>query len=155
MHVVNTLMTRIIVALALLVSTPALMALEKETLPFWEIVACASEDVEIEGTVRFQTHFIEGADHATWVFQAFWTGRGWGLTTGAGYKLKGKWMEVIQENPPFIFLWNDHFQLIGNGTAPNYKFSNKVKFLVNADGDVVIDTENFDWPCETIEGEIG
>ena len=64
-------------------------------------------------------------------------------------------MEVLQDNPPFIFIWNDHFQLIGNGTAPNYKFSNKVKFVVNANGDVAIDTENFDFPCETIDGEIG
>ena len=155
MNATNQLMVKMIVALALLASTPALMALDQQTLPFWEIVSCASEDVEIEGTVKFQTHFIEGAGHATWVFQAFWTGRGWGLESGAGYKLRGKWMEVVQENPPFIFLWNDHFQLIGKGTAPNYKFSNKIKFVVNANGDVVIDTDDYYWPCETIDAEIG
>ena len=147
MYVANRLMTKIIVALALLVSAPALMALDKETLAFEEIVPCPSEDVWIEGTVRFQSHLVEGADRTTWVFQAFWNGRGLGLDSGAEYKLMGKWMEVVQENPPYIFLWNDHFQLIGNGTAPNYKFSNKIKIVVDANGDVVIDTGSFDWPC--------
>jgi len=155
MHVTNRLAPRIFVAIALLISTPALLALEKETMPFWEIVACSSEDVQIEGTVRFQSHFIEGADRSTWVFQAFWNGRGRGLDSGAKYKLMGKWMEVIQENPPFILLWNDHFQLIGHGTAANYKFSNTIKLVVNANGDVVIGTENFDWPCETTDGAVG
>ena len=155
MYIANRLMTKIIVALALLVSAPALMALEKVSLPFWEIVSCSSEDVGIEGSVRFQWHYVEGADRATWVYQAFWKGRGAGLDSGAEYKLMGKWMEVIQENPPFIFLWNDHFQLIGNGTAPNYKFSGKIKVVVNANGDVVIETDSFEWPCDTIDGGVG
>ena len=92
MYIANRLMTKIIVALALLVSAPALMALEKETFQFWETLACPSEDVEINGSVRFQWHYIEGADRATWVFQAFWKGRGAGLDSGAEYKLMGKWM---------------------------------------------------------------
>jgi hypothetical protein len=155
MRTANQVMAKIMLATSLLVLTPALMALEKVTLPFWEIVACSSEDVEIEGSVRFQTHYVEGADHATWVFQAFWSGRGLGLESGASYKLMGKWMEVVQENPPFIFLWNDHFQLIGKGSAANYSFSNKVKFVVNANGDVVVDTDSFEWPCETIDASTG
>ena len=150
MQITNQLLARFLTALVLSLTAPALMALEKETLPFWEIVSCPSEDIEIEGTVRFQWHFAEGADHTTSVFQAFWTGDAWGMDSGANYMLKGKWMEVIQENPPFIFLWNDHFQLIGQGSAPNYDFHNKVKFLVNANGDVIIDVDDLEWPCPTI-----
>lgn len=155
MHVTNRMMTRFILALALLFTAPALIALEKETLPFWEVVSCPSEDVEIEGSVRFQTHFVEGADHATWVFQAFWKGRGWGLDSDAEYLLSGKWMEVVQENPPFIFIWNDHFQLIGKGDAPNYRFFQKIKIVVNANGELIVDSHNYEWPCETIDAEIG
>ncbi len=155
MHVANRLMTRFTVALALLVSAPALMALDKETLPFWEIVSCPGEEVAIEGSVRFQTHFIEGSGHTTWIFQAFWTGHGMGLDSEAEYSLRGKWMEVVQENPPFIFLWNDHFQLNGKGPAPNYRFNNKVKIVVNANGDVIIDQGSIDEPCEYVDGGIG
>lgn len=150
MNKTTQLLASLFTALMLLLTAPALMALEKETFPFWEIVACPSEDIYIEGTVRFQSHFVEGADHSTWVFQAFWTGDGWGMDSGEEYMLKGKWMEVIQENPPFLFLWNDHFQLIGKGSAPNYNFYQKVKLLVNANGDVIIDLDDVEWPCPTI-----
>lgn len=155
MHVANRLMTKFLVALVLSVSAPALMALEKETLPFWEIVSCADENVEIVGNVRFQTHFVEGNGHTTWIFQAFWTGDGQGLDSEALYLLKGKWMEVVQENPPFIFLWNDHFQLIGKGDAPNYRFSNKVKIVVDANGEVIIERNSVENPCEYVDGGVG
>lgn len=150
MNKTTQLLARIFTALMLLLTAPALMALETDTFLFWEIVSCPSEDIYIEGTVRFQSHFVEGADHSTSVFQAFWTGDGFGIDSGAEYMLKGKWMEVIQENPPFLFLWNDHFQLIGKGSAPNYSFYQKVKLLVNANGDVIIDLDDLEWPCPTI-----
>lgn len=155
MNRTNQLLAKVFAALVLLVSAPALMAMEKVTLPFWEIVSCPSEDIEIEGTVRFQTQQVEGADHTTWVFQAFWSGGAVGLASGAKYRLTGKWMEVIHENPPFIFRWNDHFRLIGQGTAPNFGFYNKVKIVVNANGDVIIDLQDVEWPCLTIAAEIG
>jgi hypothetical protein len=78
-----------------------------------------------------------------------------GLDSEAEYSLRGKWMEVVQENPPFIFLWNDHFQLNGKGSAPNYRFNNKVKIVVNANGDVIIDQGSIDEPCEYVDGGIG
>jgi len=155
MHIANRFMTRVFVALALLVTAPVLMALEKETLPFWEIVSCPGEEVEIVGTVRFQTHLVESGNHATWIFQAFWTGHGQGLESETRYLLKGKWMEVVQANPPFIFVLNDHFQLVGKGSAPNYRFNNKVKIVVNANGDVIIDRADSDEPCEYIDGGVG
>ena len=60
-------------------------------------------------------------------------------------------MEVIEENPPFVFLWNDHFQLIGNGAAPNYSFSSKIRLIVNAEGEVTVDFAEAEWPCPTID----
>ena len=138
----------------LLAVSPMATAMEQETYNFWEIAACPDEDIEMLGSVRFQTQSVQGGDHATWVFQAFWKADAWGLDSGADYRIQGKWMEVIQENPPFIFMWNDHFQLIGQGTAPNYRFYAKVKFLVDANGDVVIDFEDELWPCPTIAFDI-
>lgn len=152
MYVSKQILTRTIMALALLASAPALMALEKQTIPFWEIVSCPNEEVYIEGSYRVQAHFVEGADHSTSVFQVFWKGSGFGLESDSEYLLRGKWMEVIQENPPFIFLWNDHFQLIGKGTAPNYRFYSKVKFVVNANGEVIIDLISDETPCEYVDG---
>ena len=152
MHITNKFIARIIVALALLASAPALMALGQQTTPFWEIVSCPDENVYLEGSARAQWHLVEGADHSTWVLQVFWKGSGVGEESGSEYLLRGKWMEVIQESPPYIFLWNDHFQLIGKGTAPNYRFYFKVKFVVNANGEVIIDLENEETPCEYVDG---
>lgn len=131
---------------------PALMALEQETLPFWEVVSCESEDIHIEGTVRFQEHLVEGENHTTYVFQAFWKGMGYGLDSRATYRLRGKWMTLEQTEPPYILIWNDHFQLIGKGKAQNYRFFVKMKFMVNANGETVIDFYDDEWPCETIDG---
>jgi len=92
------------------------------------------------------------------VFFGFWTGEALGLDSGDEFLLRGKWMEVIQNVPedmPYLFLWNDHFQLIGKGSAPNDDFYNKVKILVNANGEVVIDLDDWKTPCPTIEGEVG
>lgn len=133
---------------------PAAMAIDKETWNFWEIVSCPSENIEMTGSVRFQMQLIEGKDRATWVFQAFWTGDAWGLDSGADYRIQGKWMEVIQEDPPFVFLWNDHFQLTGNGTAPNYSFYNKVRIVVDANGEPRIDFSGDASPCPTVDFDI-
>ena len=78
-----------------------------------------------------------------------------GLDSGAEYILVGKWMEVIEEDPPFLFIWNDHFQLIGKGATPDYRFSNKVKVVVDANGNVIIDEDSFEWPCDTVDGGVG
>ena len=143
----HLLITKLLLTLALLTIAPMVTALDQETFYFEEIVACPSEDIFIAGTVRFQTQYVEGADHTTWVFQAFWRGDAYGLTSGAEYLLRGKWMEVVQENPPFIFLWNDHFQLIGKGKAENYELHWKMRLVVNANGEVVVDWEDVVWPC--------
>jgi len=133
---------------------PAAMAMDKENWNFWEIVACPSENIEMNGSVRFQAQLVEGSGHATWVFQAFWTGDAWGLSSGSEYILQGKWMEVIQEEPPFVFLWNDHFQLIGKDTAPNYSFYNKIRIIVDANGEPRVDFSGEATPCPTVDFDI-
>lgn len=135
-------------------STSPAIAMEKETLNFWEIAECPSEQIEIEGRVRFQYQFVEGNDRATTVFQAFWSGDAWGLASGAEYRIQGKWMEVVQESPPFVFVLNDHFQLIGKGQAENYRFYSRVRFVVNAKGEIKVDFEGDHWPCPTIAFDI-
>lgn len=151
MRTASRFLSGLFVAVPLLTWAPALLAMEKETYNFWEIVACPSENIEIEGTVRLQMQSVEGGDHATWVFQAFWTGDAWGMDSGADYRLQGKWMEVIEEDPPFVFLWNDHFQLIGQGTAPNYRFFNRIRIIVNAAGELTVYFEEAETPCPTID----
>ena len=155
MRIAKHVWTRLLVTLTLVVFTPVLMALDQERLEFWETVACPNEDVDLVGSVRFQAQAVEGADHTTWIFQAFWRGTGTGLDSGADYLLVGKWMEVIEEDPPFLFIWNDHFQLIGKGTTPDYRFSNKVKVVVDANGNIIIDEDSFEWPCDTVDGGVG
>ena len=138
------LVTKLLLALALLAVAPMLLALEQFTLPFAEIVICPggdgdSEEIYIEGTYRVQLQYVEGGDHTTSLYQIFWRGHGYGMESGSEYKLRGKWMEVIQENPPYIFLWNDHFQLIGKGRAENFKLYFKIRSVVNANGELTVD----------------
>lgn len=154
MRIATRLVAGMVVAVALASAAPTSNAMEKETLNFWEIVACPSENIEMLGSVRLQMQQVEGGDHSAWVFQAFWTGDAWGLNSGAQYRIRGKWMEVIQEDPPYIFLWNDHFQLIGNGTAPNYRFFNKIRVIVNAKGEPKVEFEGSETPCPTVDFDI-
>ena len=149
--VTNTSSTRIaIAALVLLVFSPALMAMEKQYLQFWEVVECPGENIEMEGNVRFQ--FQETGKG--WVLQAFWSGDGWGLESGDEYLIQGKWFEVVQEKRPFVMYWNDHFQLIGKGAAPNYRFYGRIRFEVDENGDWVPGFVDQDWPCPTVDSVI-
>ena len=148
MKMPNLLVTKLLLALALLSVAPTLLALEQFTLPFEETLICPSgdgdsEEIYIAGTFRVQLHYVEAADdHTTSLFQVFWRGNGYGLSSGAEYILRGKWMEVIQENPPFIFLWNDHFQLIGKGRAENFETHFKIRMVENANGELTVNYED-------------
>jgi len=157
MNMPNLLVTKLLLALALLAVAPSLLALEQFTLPFEETVICPSgdgysEEIYFEGTYRVQLQYVEGGDHTTSLFQVFWRGNGYGLDSGSEYKLRGKWMEVVQgieENSPFIFLWNDHFQLIGKGRAENFNTYYKIRMVVNANGELTVNFEDF-MQCENV-----
>lgn len=141
---------KLLFVLALFIFPPSLTAMEKQYLNFWEILECPSELIEIEGNVRFQFHETGKG----WVFQAFWTGEGWGLDTEDEYQIHGKWHETFQEKRPFTVYWNDHFQLTGKGEAPNYRFYSRIRFIVAGDGEWVPEFVDSDWPCETVDGAI-
>jgi len=143
MKMTHRLLTKLLLISTLLTISPMLLALEQFTLPFEETVICPSgdgysEEIYIEGTYRVQLQNVEGADHTTSLFKVFWRGDGYGLTSDAEYKLRGKWMDFTQENPPYIFLWNDHFQLIGKGRAENFHIYTKVRTVVNANGELIV-----------------
>jgi hypothetical protein len=140
--------------LALLAASPGLLALDQIPGEFEETVVCEnanglSEPIYIWGTYRIQLQYVEAGDHVTSFFNVYWRADGVGLDSGAEYVMRGKWMEVIQENPPYLFIWNDHFRLIGKGQAENYDTYFKVKILVNANGDPIIDYIDF-YECEEI-----
>ena len=154
MNMPYLLLTKLLLGMALLTVAPMVMALEQETHPIVETVVCPTEDgdseeIYLEGTVRIQWQYVEGADHMTWVLQYFWRLNGYGLTSDAEYVSRGKWMEVVQENPSFIFLWNDHIQLIGKGRAENFDIFWKIRFVVNANGEVTVDFEDL-FQCENV-----
>ncbi len=137
----------------LLLLLPSAIAMEKTTLYFWEVAACPNEDIYMEGSVRFQFH----ATGKGYTYQAFWAGEGWGLDSDNEYLIHGKWQEVVQEQRPFVFYWNDHFQLAGKGSAPTYRLYGKVRFDELGDDGPVPDSIHFaagDWPCPTIDFEI-
>ena len=144
-------MKKLLMFVAGLVLSPLSLSMEKEYYEFWEIAACPSEDIEMFGSVRFQT---QSTGDAGYIFQAFWTGKGSGLDSGSDYMIRGKWMEVVKESPPFIFRWNDHFQLIGKGDAPNYSFSWKLRVVVDANGVPRVEFEANEWPCPTVAFDI-
>lgn len=138
---------------------PALLAVSQllmaapQYYEFSETVVCPSndgysEEIYIEGLYRIQAQFVERNAHVTSLFQVFWQGDAEGLTSGARYILRGKWMEVIQENPPYIFIWNDHFQLIGEGQAENFNTYFKIKLVANANGEMTVDTGDV-FECES------
>jgi hypothetical protein len=154
MNITYRLLTKLLLTLALLTVAPMLLALEKVTLPFEETVICPSgdgfsEEIYLEGTVRYQEQHIESNHHTTSIFQAFWRANGYGLTSEADYILRGKWMTVIQENPPFILLFNDHFQLVGKGQAENFYIYYKIRMVVNANGELTVNFED-SLQCEEV-----
>lgn len=142
----NAVFVAAALSLSLFIS-PSAQAMDKQVLNFWEIAQCPGELVELEGSVRFQ--FQETGKG--WVFQGFWTGEGWGHDSGGEYLIQGKWMEVVQENRPFIMYWNDHFQLVGKGQAPTYRLYSRVRFVVDESGDWVPEFEDAEWPCDTVD----
>jgi hypothetical protein len=146
----KSLARKILSLVTLLAFSPMLMAMDKQYLNFWEILECQSENIELEGSVRFQFHETGKG----WVFQAFWTGDGWGHDSGDEYKITGKWTEVVQEKRPFIMYWNDHFQLVGKGEAPNYRFYSRIRFIVDEYGVWVPEFVDDEWPCPTIDSAI-
>jgi hypothetical protein len=122
---------------------------------FWEIAVCPtadgySEEIYLEGTYRVLAHAVDNGNHMMSTFQVFWEGTGYGMSSGAEYVLHGKWMEVVQVDPPFIFLWNDHFQLVGKGQADDFRIYWKIRFVQDANGDTVVDFEDV-LQCETLE----
>jgi len=140
-------LTSLFLSLALLSVSPMLLALEQFTDSFEETIICPgadgeSEEIYIAGTYRVQLQYVEGADHTTSLFKIFWRGNGYGLSSDAKYILRGKWMEVVQENPPFIFLWNDHFQVIGKGQAENFGIYTKIKIVENANGELIVNYDD-------------
>ena len=137
-------MMKLLLALGLLCISPMLLALDQFRDTFEETVVCEnrngdSEPIYFEGTYRVQVQYIEAGDHITSFFNIYWKADGLGLESNAEYIMRGKWMEIIQENPPYIFIWNDHFRLIGKGQAENYDTHFKVKIVINANGDPIID----------------
>jgi hypothetical protein len=154
MNMPHLLVTKLLLALALLTVAPMLLALEQEIYPFSETVICPSGDgfsekIYLEGTVRFQEQNIENNHHTTSIFHAFWRANGFGLTSEADYILRGKWMTVVQESPPFILLFNDHFQLVGKGRAENFNIYYKIRMVVNANGELTVNFEDF-LQCEEV-----
>lgn len=141
-------LTKLVSAILLLLAlSPAALAMEKEFYNFWEIAECPSELIEMEGSVRFQSQETEMG----WVFQAFWTGDAWGLDSDAEYKIQGKWMEVVQEQRPFVYYWNDHFELMGKGNVPIHRFYSRIRFdEFDEDGNPIPEYISADWPCATI-----
>jgi hypothetical protein len=136
-----------LLALALVSTSSALSAAGQViqfTEPFSETVVCPtsdgySEEIYLSGTYRALIKYVESGEHVSTFFQVFWEADGYGISTGAEYLLNGKWMEVTQESPPYIFIWNDHFRLIGKGQAENFDTYFKVKIVMNANGDPIID----------------
>lgn len=145
----------IVLLTILLTISPVLMAGAYQfTDTFEEIVVCPtqdgfSEEIHIAGSYRVLLQSAGGKDHTTNLFYVFWHGDALGLSSGSEYLLRGRWMELIQENPPYIFLWNDHFQLIGKGKAENFDTHFKIRLVVNANGDTVVDFLDAS-ECETI-----
>lgn len=153
MNIFRARLIKFILISALLNVSPLLMAMEKFSDVFEETLICANENgvgepIYISGTFRSQAQYVENAKHSTWVWQVFWRGDGIGLTTGSEYIVRGKWMEVMQDAPPYIFIWNDHFQLIGKGKAENYDTHFKIKIIVNANGEPIVDYIDF-YECDS------
>ena len=134
----------------MLVAFPVIVMAEvtKESDTFDIIINCGDEDIHIVGTVDFQITSVEGGDTYTFMWKAWSRGEGYGLTSGDSYILREKWMDFVQEvEPPFVFVLNDHGRLIGRGVAPNYFYRSQIRFVVNATGEVVLDTGNYASNC--------
>lgn len=151
MHNWKSLGSLLTALLFLLFLSPAALSMEKDFFEFWEIADCPNELIEIEGSVRFQ--FQETGKG--WVLQAFWTGEAWGLDSDSEYSIQGKWQEVVQEKRPFIFYWNDHFELVGRAGAPTYKLYSRIRFdEFDEDGNPIPEFISAEWPCATIAFDI-
>lgn len=144
-----TLLPTILLLLSL---SPAALAMDKEFYSWWEVMECPTGLIWLEGGVRIQAH----ETGMGWTYQAFWEGDGWGLDSDSEYLIQGKWMEVVQGERPFVFYWNDHFQVVGKGGAPTYRLYSRIRFNeFDEDGNPIPEFISADWPCATIAFGIG
>jgi hypothetical protein len=151
---VRTVQKWLSAAVLLMLSSTTMAGADQVRGTFWESLVCPtndgySEEIYLSGSYRMLMQHVDTGNHITSTFQVFWEADGWGAS-GSEYLLHGKWMEVVQENPPYIFLWNDHFRLIGKGNADNYEVHFKVRIIVNANGDPVVEFVD-EKQCETLD----
>ena len=128
----------------LMMTSSVLMALDQMTVPFEDILICdnkngSSEEIYVAGTLRIKTQYVENKNNSTWVYHLFMNGQGEGLTSGAEYQWRGKVMEVFQANKSTVYLNNDWMPLIGKGGAENYMYLYRIRFVINANGEIVVD----------------
>jgi hypothetical protein len=143
-------------AVCSIISATAIAGATQARGTFWEEIACPSSDggysepIYLEGSYRLLTQYVEAGDHVTSTYQIFWEGTGYGVSSGTEYLLHGKWMEVIQDDPPYVLIWNDYFELVGKGRAENFKIWWKARVVETPDGETIMDY--FDaLQCETLD----
>jgi len=139
----NTVLKCLFIA-ALMLASPVLVALDQFTEPFEVIFVCEnenglSEEIYLSGTLRFKIQEIANDNHSTLVAHMFVHGEGEGLTTGSEYHFRGKVMELLQIGSSVVYINNDWMPLIGKGQAENYMYKYKVRWVMNANGEVVVD----------------
>jgi len=125
-------------------ASPVSMALDQWTETFEDILVCenengVSEEIYLSGTLRFKIQEIENEANSHSVFHMFVQGEGEGLTSGSEYHFRGKVMEMLHLNESVIYINNDWLPLIGKGQAENYMYMYKIRWVMNANGEVVVD----------------
>jgi len=156
MEKIQKIVVKLLLAVSLLAVSAASMAGAQQAKgTFWEEIQCPTADgysevIYLEGTYRMLMQNVAAGDHTTDIFQVFWEAAGYGMDSEARYLLHGKWMEVIQQNPPYVLIWNDTFKLVGKGKADDFRITWKARVVFNANGDLIMDYFEA-LQCETLD----
>jgi hypothetical protein len=105
---------------------------------------CAGEMIRVTQTVNFCIVWIVNKNRNNSHVTIRRTGTGVGLTTGTQYMMNAHYHDVVNASQPernnqFSFAVGERFDLIAPGRNNNLAVRYMAKYIVNANGEVIID----------------
>ena len=103
---------------------------------------CAGEEIEVTQTVYFRLVWIVNNNRNNSHVNIRREGIGIGLTTGTQYNFHGNYNDVANasiNNGQYSFGLVENYHLVAPGPNNNLSFHIMAKYIVNANGEVIID----------------
>jgi len=157
-------MKRVLVSVALLLAVAALRpaqgtaqaSTDRQSFTFQDVVTCANnglgEDVDVSGQFTLVEHPRQSASGNTqFTFKVSAHGTAVGQTTGDRYTFNSQTREhtvMAVDGAPYTMLIAFKAQLNGKGSASNQWLSGNMHVVINANGDMTSEVNNFRFECK-------